>query len=311
MPEFDEDAARIVAVLAASGAPPIETQSPEQIRAAYRNFPRPQGRDMAAIRATEIPGPLGAIPARFYRPVSQDALPLLVWYHGGGMVIGDLDSADWVCRELAHLAGTSVLSVDYRLAPEFKFPAAVEDAFASAQYAMANAAEFRADPARVTVGGDSAGGTCAAVACILARERGGAMPRAQLLVYPGTDRDLTRPSVTEFGGGPVLTKAAMLWFRGHYHNDLSELQDPRANPALAPHHGGLPPAFVQTAEIDPIRDAGENYGNLLARAGVMTTMKRYNGVFHGFFTMGPMMRKTTEAVADAAAWLRVQNGAAG
>jgi acetyl esterase len=128
-----------------------------------------------------------------------------------------------------------------------------------------------------------------------------------LLVYPGTDRDLTRPSVTEFADGPVLTKAAMLWFRNHYHNDPSELQDWRANPALAPHHRDLPPAFVQTAEIDPIRDAGENYANVLAHAGVMTTMKRYTGVFHGFFTMGPMMAKTRLAVAEAAAFLRVQN----
>jgi acetyl esterase len=308
MPEFDEDAARIVAVLSASGLPPIESQTPAQIRAAYRNFPHPQGRDMAEIRAIDIPGPLGPIPARLYRPSVETARPLLVWYHGGGMVIGDLESADWVCRELAHLADTAVLSIDYRLGPEHKFPAAVEDAHAGAQFAIAHAADFGADPGCVVVGGDSAGGTCAAVACILARERGGAMPRAQLLVYPGTDRDLTRPSVTEFANGPVLTKAAMLWFRGHYHSDLAELQDYRANPALAPHHRGLPPAFVLTAEIDPIRDAGENYGNLLAHAGVMTTMKRYNGVFHGFFTMGPIMRKTTEAVADAAAWLRVQNG---
>lgn len=308
MSEFDEDAARIVAVLSASGAPPIETQTPEQIRAAYRAFPRPQGRDMAEIRVVDMPGPLGTIRGRLYRPSVEAGLPLLVWYHGGGMVIGDLESGDWVCRELAGLANSAVLSVDYRLAPEHKFPAAVEDAHAAAQFAIAHAGDLGADAARVSVGGDSAGGTCAAVACLLARERGRAMPRGQLLVYPGTDRDLTRPSVLEFGDGPVLTKAAMLWFRGHYHSDLAELQDWRANPALAPHHRGLPPAFVQTAEIDPIRDAGENYGNLLAHAGVMTTMKRYNGVFHGFFTMGPMMRKTIEAVADAAAWLRVQNG---
>jgi acetyl esterase len=308
MAVLDDDAAQVASLLAARGGADIETLTPAALRAFYSEFPRPPGRDMHAIRSLVLPGPLGAIPARLYTPVEAASLPLLVWYHGGGMVIGDLDSADWIARELAALGHTAVLSVDYRLAPEHKFPAAVEDAYAAAQFAIGQAAALGADPARVSVGGDSAGGTCAAVACLMAKARGGAMPLSQLLVYPGTDRDLTRPSVTEFAHGPVLTKSAMLWFRGHYHNDAAELQDWRANPALAESHRDLPPAFVLTAEIDPIRDAGENYANILARAGVLTTMKRYNGVFHGFFTMGPMLAKTRQAVADAAAYLRDRNG---
>jgi acetyl esterase len=308
MAVLDEDAAQIIAMLAARGSVDISTLTPVQVRGYYAQFPRPPGRAMHAVRDVVAPGPLGDIPARLYRPSDAAMLPLLVWYHGGGMVIGDLESADWVCRELAAQADTAVLSVDYRLAPENKFPAAVEDAYAAVRFAVAEAASLGVDPARVSVGGDSAGGTCSAVACLMARERGGPAIRSQLLVYPGTDRDLTRPSVTEFENGPVLTKASMLWFRGHYHSDMAELQDWRANPAMAPHHRDLPPAFVLTAEVDPIRDAGENYAGVLARAGVMTTMKRYAGVFHGFFTMGPMMGKTVQAVAEAAAFLRVQNG---
>ncbi len=302
MPIFDEDAAPIVALLAARGLD-ISTQTPQAVRATYAQFPLPPGRDVHEVRDLA----LANIPCRLYKPSNAPAQPLLVWYHGGGMVLGNLDRADWVCRELTMQANSAVLSVDYRLAPEHKFPTAVEDAYAVAQAALTEAATLGVDAARISVGGDSAGGTCAAVTCLMARERGGAMPLSQLLVYPGTDRDLMRPSVTEFADGPVLTKAAMLWFRNHYHNDASELQDWRANPALAPHHRDLPPAFVQTAEIDPIRDAGENYANVLAYAGVMTTMKRYTGVFHGFFTMGPMMAKTRMAVAEAAAFLCVQN----
>ncbi len=308
MPHFDDDAAKIVALLAARGVD-ITTLTPQAARAYYAQFPLPAGRDVHAVRDLTVPGPLGEIPCRLYKPSGAAALPLLVWYHGGGMVLGNLDRADWVCRELCVQADSAVLSVDYHLAPEHKFPAAVEDAYAVAQFALTQAAALGVDGARISVGGDSAGGTCAAVSCLMARERGGAMPLAQLLVYPGTDRDLTRPSVTEFADGPVLTRAAMLWFRGHYHSDVAELQDWRANPALAPHHRDLPPAFVQTAEIDPIRDAGETYANVLAHAGVMTTMKRYNGVFHGFFTMGPMLAKTMLAVSEAAAFLRVQNAA--
>ena len=159
------------------------------------------------------------------------------------------------------------------------------------------------DPLRISVGGDSAGGTLAAVCCLMARAQGGPAIRAQLLVYPGVDRDLDRPSVVEFAHGPILTRDAMLWFRGHYHTSEDELQDWRATPALAPGHAGLPPACVLTAEIDPIRDAGEAYANQLAHAGVMVTMKRYNGVFHGFFTMGPVIGKAVVAVAEAARFL--------
>ena len=305
---LDDDAAQMIALLASSAGADITQMSPPEVRAYYDQFPAMPGAQVHEVRDFPIPGPQGDIPVRLYRPSAATGLPVLVWYHGGGMVIGTLKQADWVCRQICADAGMVVVSVDYRLAPENKFPAAVEDAYAAAAWVYAHAAEIGGDAARVSVGGDSAGGTCAAVASLLARDQGGAVILSQLLVYPGTDRDLTRPSVTEFAEGPVLTKAAMLWFRGHYHSDPAQLSDPRANPALATTHRGLPTAFVITAEVDPIRDAGENYARLLAQAGVLTWSKRYNGVFHGFFTMGPMMAKTREAVADATRFLRHMNG---
>ena len=227
-----------------------------------------------------------------------------MWYHGGGWVIGDLRTADWVCRELCMQAGMVVVSVDYRLAPEHPFPAGPEDAFASLRWVAEHAASFGGDTTRISVGGDSAGGALAAVCCLLAKARGGPAIRSQLLIYPGADHDLGRASVTEFAEAPILTRETMDWFRGHYFPPGTDLSDMRASPALAPDHTGLPPACVLTAEIDPIRDSGEAYAVTLAQAGVLTTAKRYAGIFHGFFTMGPSMAKTREAVADAARFLR-------
>jgi acetyl esterase len=308
MAVLDEDAVRLLDLLNANGPFDLTAMTPQEARALIARRPSLPGPEVAEVRDFTVPGPLGEIPVRLYRPSGEAGLPLLVWFHGGGMVIGSLETADWVSRAVCVAAGTAVLSVDYRLAPEFKFPAAVEDAYAAAVWAVENAGALGVDAARVSVGGDSAGGTCAAVACLMAKARGGPAFLSQLLVYPGTDRDLTRPSVAEFAEGPILTRAAMLWFRGHYHGDVAELQDWRANPALAESHAGLPQACVLTAEIDPIRDAGENYARLLAQAGVMTTAKRYSGVFHGFFTMAGLMAKTREAVADAARYLRIVNG---
>lgn len=303
MARIDEDAARVLEFLAARGAVDITTMSPPDVRAYYAQFPSMPGCDVHEVRDLTVDGAAGSLPARVYRPVADGDLPVLIWFHGGGMVLGDLRSADWVSRELCSAARTVVVSVDYRLAPEHKFPAAPEDAYAALQWVAAHAGDIGADANRIAVGGDSAGGTLAAVCCLLSKMRSGPAIRSQLLVYPGTDRDLTRPSVTEFARGPILTRDAMLWFRGHYHSEEAELSDPRANPALADDHTNLPPACVLTAEIDPIRDAGENYANVLAHAGVMVTMKRYNGVYHGFFTMGSAIAKTREAVADAARFL--------
>lgn len=303
MTMLDEDAAQVAGLLTARGFT-IEAMTPAEIRALMASAPRVPGREVHDVRAAVIPVQGGRIAARIYRPSAETGLPVLVWFHGGGMVIGDLESADWVCRELCLLAHHVVISVEYRLAPEHKFPTAVEDAYAALCWAAAEAHGFGGDPARITVGGDSAGGTCATVACLMAAEKNGPEILAQLLVYPGVDRDLTTPSAVQFADGPLLTRDAMLWFRRHYHADEAEYDDWRASPGRAPSHKGLPQACLLTAEIDPIRDAGEAYGQTLVRAGVMVRQRRYNGVFHGFFTMGPMIAKTVLAVSDAARFLR-------
>jgi acetyl esterase len=306
---LDEDARQVLGALAARGRIDMESISPLQLRDYYSGMPIPPGPVVHEVRALTVSGAEGDLQARLYRPSASPDLPVLVWFHGGGMVIGDLDVADWVCRELCMQADAAVVSVAYRLAPEHRFPAAPEDAYAATCWVANHAAELGIDASRMAVGGDSAGGTLAAVTCLLARERGGMRLRSQLLVFPGTDRDLSHPSVGEFADGPVLTRAAMIWFSSHYYGsdaDQAAIRaDMRAVPAAAADHSGLPPAFVVTAEIDPIRDAGEQYAGILARAGVLTALKRYNGVFHGFFTMGPAMAKTREAVADAARFLRL------
>ena len=303
MAKLDDDAAQLLGMLAAHGAVDITTLQPAEARAYYAALPAMPGPALHEVRDLQVTGAAGDLPARLYRPSAAQDLPVLLWLHGGGMVIGDLKSADWVCRELCQQAQIVVLSVEYRLAPEHKFPAAPDDAYAALAWVAAHTASIGGDAARIAVGGDSAGGTLAAVCCLMARDRGGPAIAAQLLVYPGADRE-TRPSVTEFARGPILTEEVVKWFRGHYHASEEELLDPRASPALWDSHTGLPPACVLTAEIDIIRDAGESYGAQLARAGVLTTMKRYSGVFHGFFTMGAFMGKTREAVGDAAAFLR-------
>ena len=304
--KLDADARQVLADMAARGRIDISTLSPLQVRAYVSGEPRPAGAVVHEVRALTVAGAEGEIPARLYRPSAAPDLPVLVWYHGGGMVIGDLESADWVCRELCMQADAAVVSVAYRLAPEHRFPAAPEDAYAAACWVSVHASELGVDASRMAVGGDSAGGTLAAVTCLLARARGGVRLRSQLLVYPGTDGgDLSRASVDEYASGPILTRDGMVWFRQHYNGGSEDRSDIRAVPANAADHGGLPAAFVVTAEIDPLRDSGEHYGAVLARAGVLTALKRYSGVFHGFFTMGPAMAKTREAVADAARFLRL------
>jgi acetyl esterase len=303
--KLDADARQVLAALAARGSVDITTMSPLQLRGYYNNLPAPPGAVVHEVRALTIAGADGEIQARLYRPSATPDLPALVWFHGGGMVIGDLTSADWVCRDLCMQADAAVISVAYRLAPEHRFPAAPEDAYAAARWVAEHAAELGIDASRMAVGGDSAGGTLAAVTCLLARDRAGVRLKSQLLVYPGTDNGLSYPSAEAFADGPVLTRAAMIWFRDHYYGPSGEPADIRAVPARAESHAGLPPAFVVTAEVDPLRDAGEHYAGILSRAGVLTAWKRYNGAFHGFFTMGPVMAKTSEAVSDAARFLRL------
>ncbi|MEM6703535.1 MAG: alpha/beta hydrolase [Acidobacteriota bacterium] len=282
-------------------APPISEQTPEMAREGYRATAEAigPGPEMNSVADRTIAGPAGEIALRIYRPTAEDGLPLLVYYHGGGWVIGDLDTHDRACRELAEGSGCVVVSVDYRLAPEAPFPAAVDDSYAALEWVAAHAEEFGGDARRLAVGGDSAGGNLAAVLCLLARDRGGPKIAFQLLVYPAVDMRFAHASVDENGEGYVLTKEHMAFFRGHYMPPEADLEDPRASPLLADSHEGLPPALVITAEFDPLRDEGEAYGAALNADGVPVEVSRYDGQVHIFFQLTPMLEGARRAMKEA------------
>ncbi|HTS25666.1 MAG TPA: alpha/beta hydrolase [Bryobacteraceae bacterium] len=256
------------------------------------------------VRDIRIPGPAGEIALRVYTPDSAVPAPALIYFHGGGWVLGDLESHDHVCRSLANRVPCVVLSVDYRLGPEAKFPAAVDDSYAAAEWIAAHAAELGIDPCRIAVGGDSAGGNLSAVVAQLARDRNGPRLIYQLLIYPGTDMRMNWPSVEENAGGPLLTKPAMVWFLDHYLRSEEDKDNPLASPLLAASLNDLPAAFVLTAECDPIRDEGEAYAQRLREAGVAVAVKRYAGMPHGFFSFAAALSAGREAFADAAGALR-------
>ncbi len=263
---------------------------------------------MARVEALQVPGQAGPIPARFYVPgglPAAEPTPLLVYFHGGGWVIGDLDTHDGVCRFLAAAAGTAVLSLDYRLAPEHPFPAAVEDAWAGFAWAEANAAQLGIDPRRIAVGGDSAGGNMAAVVSLLAKAAGGPMPAMQLLIYPPTDSAGDLPSRNLFRDGFMLTKNDMDNFERHYLPSGTDKTDPRVSILLAPDLTGLPPAYLATAGFDPLRDEGEAYGLRMREAGVQVALRRHPGLIHGFANLTAVSRSSRGAMLEIAGALRM------
>jgi acetyl esterase len=263
--------------------------------------PRP---DVAAVKDLEIPGPVGRIPVRVYRPSERTDLPLLVYLHGGGWAICSLETHDASCRELANAAACVVVSVDYRLAPEHRFPAAPEDCYAALTWTARNAASLGADARRLAIGGDSAGGNLAAVVALMARDREGPRLCHQLLVYPVTDHAFDTASYRENADAPILTREIMQGFWGLYLARAEDGHNPYASPLRAPDLSGLPPAHVITAEYDPLRDEGEAYARRLAAAAVPVTQRRFDGMIHGFFGFGELIDLAREAVADAARELR-------
>jgi acetyl esterase len=291
--------------LAANPGPQLHELPVAQARAFYdqMQLPRPEVK-VADVQNRRIPGPAGEIPVRVYRPEGQAPFPGLVYFHGGGWVIGSLETHDGSCRELANRAGCVVVSVDYRLAPEHRYPAAAEDCFAATKWVAEHAGELGIDPKRLAIGGDSAGGNLAAVVALMAREPRGPALRHQLLIYPVTDADFTRPSYRENAEGYLLSTKAMEWFWNHYVPDSAQRAEPFASPLRAKDLAGLPPAFVLTAEYDPLRDEGEAYAKRLQQAGVATQLKRYDGAIHGFFAMGLLAQVGRDAVDDAVAALR-------
>jgi acetyl esterase len=261
-----------------------------------------------AVRPLAMPGPNGSIPARLYvppLPVADAAAPLLVYYHGGGWVIGDLDMYDDLCRLIAVASGAMVLSVDYRLAPEHPFPQPLEDAFAAFEWAAANAAELGADPARIGVGGDSAGGNMAAVVSRMAVEGGGARPAMQLLFYPVTDSAEDTRSRKLFSEGFILTKADMEKFEAAYLPPGVDASDQRISILKCPDLAGLPPAYVATAGFDPLRDEGEAYALRMRDCGVRVALRRHSGLIHSFVNQTAVNRTALAAVLEACGAVRL------
>jgi len=256
------------------------------------------GPELDDVSDSTIPGPAGEIPIRIYR--NEGARGIFVFFHGGGYCIGDLDTHDEVCRQLAKQIGCTVVAVPYRLAPEHPFPAGVEDSWAALQWCDANREELGGEGARLVVGGDSAGGNLSAVTSLMARDAGLDVAK-QLLVYPGTRIDDESPSMEANGTGYILERTTMDWFMESYAADP---QDWRASPIYADSHEGIAPALVITAEYDPIRDQGRRYAETLAEAGVDVTHTDYAGMVHIFFQLGPLVEKGAEAVAEVAAHAR-------
>jgi acetyl esterase len=289
------------------GLGPLEARAQNRIGAQAVSGPHPL--PMGRVEARQIPGQEGTtVPARFYQPHGlppAEPAPLLIYFHGGGWVIGDLDTHDGVCRFLAANAGVAVLAVDYRLSPEHPFPAPVEDAWSAFSWAAANAAELGVDPQRIAVGGDSAGGNLAAVVSLLARAGGGAMPALQLLIYPPTDSAGDLPSRRLFANGFMLTKGDMDNFEHHYLPPGTDATDPRVSILLAPDLEGLPSAYVTTAGFDPLRDEGEAYALRMREAGVRVALRRHPGLIHGFANMTAISRTARAAMLEVSGALRM------
>ena len=297
-----------------TGVPATHTLSVAEARRQYEArialmAPSPQ---MAKLEERSIDGPGGALGLRIYTPVASGPLPLLVFFHGSGFVLCSLDTHDGMCRNLAACIGCVVVSVDYRLAPEHKFPNGLDDCLAATRWAAAHAAEFDADAARIMLAGDSAGGNMAAVTALRIRDEGGPALCGQMLLYPVTDYHKPgTPSYAENANGYGLTRDTMEWFWGHYLNDPSEADHPCASPLRASDLGGLPSAYVMSAEYDPLRDEAELFGDRLRAAGVLVEISRRAGMNHGFLFWVGIVAGADAAMADACAWARRRFRSAG
>jgi acetyl esterase len=308
---LDPDAAAVYKAFQEAGRPAYETLTAPEAREYYLNarfVSNPEPPELESADPLSIPAPHGALPARIYKPKTlrktNGLAPCLVFFHGGGWVIGNLDSHDVVCRKLAHEGELIVISVDYRLAPEHKFPAAVDDSITATKWIAANAKQLGIDAGQLLVGGDSAGGNLAAVVALAARDGDGPKLAGQVLIYPATDFAMKHPSHSEPETSILLTHSVIKWFCNHYLNGTSDIDHWMASPARAKTLAGLPPAYVLTAGGDPLRDEGAEYAARLKEAGVPMTYRHFPGQFHGFFTMGKLLQQANVAVSEIAGWLK-------
>ncbi|QMU75752.1 alpha/beta hydrolase [Streptacidiphilus sp. PB12-B1b] len=312
---FDPQFHALYTARAAHDVRPLYTMTLDEARAADlaaiqadAGTPEPVG----AVADRTIPGPQGPLPIRVYRPNSaapepdpgSGRLPVLVYFFGGGWTLGSLDTSDAICRSLTNAAGCLTVAVGYRLAPEAKFPAAVHDCFAAVRWIADHADELGADPARIAVGGDSAGGNLSAAVTLMARDAGGPALAAQLLVYPNTDHLADTASRRENTDPLLFNDKSVQWYWDNYLTDPADGADPLASPLRAADHSGLPPALVITAEYDPLRDEGEAYAQRLRESGVLVEQTRYQGVPHGFFAMSGTLDAGRSALSQAASYLR-------
>ena len=299
--------------LAAAGLPPVESLTPREARLQMEAGAMMLGRmpEVGRVEDHVLAGPESPLRVRLTAPAGEGPFPAVVYFHGGGWVVGSLFSHDHLCRALTRASGMAFVSVDYRLAPEHPFPAAVDDAEAAAAWVVANAETLGLDPARIAVGGDSAGGNLAAVVARRARDRGDSPFAGQLLLYPVTDADLDTPSYLANAEGYFLTRSAMAWYWNQYAPDLAARLHPDVSPLRTPDLRGLPPALVVTAGFDTLSDDGVAYARRLAEAGVAVEHFHYEGMIHGFFRRHHLLDVGKTALADVAAGLARMLGTPG
>ena len=306
---LDPQAQALMQLMIDKGVPPVHTMTPEEARASYRSrraFTQPDAPEVFKVEDKLVSANGVSVPVRVYHPhaaPSHSTLPGLVYLHGGGWTIGDLDTHDVLCRSLCLQAGIVVVAVDYRMGPEHKFPAAYDDSVAAFNWTVAQAASLGIDASRIAIGGDSAGGNLAAAACLGLRGQS-VQPAFQLLIYPATIMWQDTPSYHANGKGYMLTKESIAYYTENYLRNREDAKDWRASPQLAESHAGLPPAFVMTAGFDPLRDEGLMYADALTKAGVSSQYICFERQIHGFITMGRVMQEANTAVSLCASALK-------
>lgn len=306
---LDPQAQVLMQLMIDKGVPPVHTMTPEEARASYRSrraFTQPDAPEVFKVEDKLVSANGVSVAVRVYHPhaaPSHSTLPGLVYLHGGGWTIGDLDTHDVLCRSLCLQAGIVVVAVDYRMGPEHKFPAAYDDSVAAFNWTVAQAASLGIDASRIAIGGDSAGGNLAAAACLGLRGQS-VQPAFQLLIYPATIMWQDTPSYHANGKGYMLTKESIAYYTENYLRNREDAKDWRASPQLADSHAGLPPAFVMTAGFDPLRDEGLMYADALSKAGVSSQYICFERQIHGFITMGRVMQEANTAVSLCASALK-------
>jgi len=302
---LDEQAKKLLDEARKNGLPPMYMLSLDEARKkAHENLPNSEEIVVGNVENIVIPRPWGDMACRVYTPGGGSLLPIFVFFHGGGWTIESIDTHDTVCRHIAKLSDCVVVSVDYRLAPETKYPGGIEDVYAATEWVYENAVSLKGDSDRIAVGGDSSGGNMAAVVCLMARDRKGPEIKYQVLIYPVTDHFPDNQSHRDFATGYSLDRDYMTWFWNYYLNPEDSLDDPYICPLRAKSLENLPPAHIQTAEYDPLRDEGEAYAKRLKEAGVEVDLTRYDGMFHGYAQRWHLLDKGMTAIVEISSKLK-------